>query len=246
MMAWSMPHQSAPLPAPLPHDAPTYVRRPGPASSYSPALGAHICARIAGGESGAAICAHPEMPSKKTLHLWVRRHPDFAAAYRQARAQAAAEARAIDRDRAEARRWRMAREGRRTRGGPPSTYSPALAQAVCERIAQGETPRMIGADPAMPSCATIYAWLKTQPGFCELYAQARARQAEAKFDLAWEIALAATPRTVAVARLQCDVLRWQAALLAPRKYGRPEPEPPEPVTVVIRKFDFVDGKVVEI
>jgi len=243
---------------PLPHAPPDgeertpYVRRRDGVSSYTPELGAHICARIAEGESGAAICAGPDMPSKKTLHAWVRRHADFAVLYGEARARAAAEARRRDAERAEGRRWRQAlaetgsiRGVPPARGRPPTRYSRALAEAVCERIEAGETPRQIGADPDMPSRATIFSWLRRRADFAAMYAEARARQAEAKFDLAWEIAAAATPKTVAVARLQCDVLRWQTAMLAPRKYGRPEPEPPEPVRVLIRKFALVDGEVVE-
>lgn len=225
---------------------------PCPAASirYSPELAGLICGRVAAGETLAEICRGPDMPAKETAHRWIRRWPEFEAAYRRARETANAAAIARDRAAAKARRERMAVCAR----GQVSTYSRQAAEAVCARIAAGETPQAIGEDPDMPSRTSIYKWLREEPEFVALYREARIQQAEAKFDMAWEIAERATPATVSVARLQCDVLRWQVGLLAPRKYARADGqdggpdggEAPEPITVTIRRFEVIDGEVVEI
>jgi hypothetical protein len=73
-------------------------RRPRPAdgslvhASYSEALTAKICERIATGEAWTRICREPEMPSYGSFYRWRKEHPDFAAAVEEARL-AAAEAR---------------------------------------------------------------------------------------------------------------------------------------------------------
>jgi hypothetical protein len=70
-----------------------------------------------------------------------------------------------------------------------------------------------------------------------MYGLAREMQAHGRFDLAWEIACAARPADVEVARLQVRVIRWQASRLAPRKYGeRPQGLEAEPVQVRIRTW----------
>jgi hypothetical protein len=51
-----------------------------------------------------------------------------------------------------------------------------------------------------------------------MYVEARETHGHFLFDEARDVAKAATRETVPVARLQFDVIRWQAALLAPKKY----------------------------
>jgi len=233
------PAELAPEPPPEP---PVFRPTPGRASQYSPEIGDHICARIAAGESGAGICREPDMPSKPTLHRWLRRHPEFARQHAAARAKATADQLWVDRARAEGRRWRHVR----ATGAEPalSRYDPELGHAVGEALAQGLPVRAIGSMAGMPSASTIHVWLREHPDFADLYVEARRRQADAKFDLAWEIAQAATPATVHVARLQCEVLRWQVAALAPKKYGlrrQDEAEPARPLTVVVRRFAWPEG-----
>lgn len=53
---------------------------------YTPELAAEICERLAQGETLAAICALPGMPSHTTVWKWVTRNTDgFADAYARAR-----------------------------------------------------------------------------------------------------------------------------------------------------------------
>ncbi len=57
--------------------------------TYSAALAARVCSRIANGESLKALCRRPGMPAIATIHLWLTRHEAFRRMH-----QAACEARA--------------------------------------------------------------------------------------------------------------------------------------------------------
>lgn len=56
---------------------------------YSRAVAEEICQRIAGGEVWFKICNTGGLPSYATLYAWLRKYPDFAEAYAQAREMAA-------------------------------------------------------------------------------------------------------------------------------------------------------------
>lgn len=105
-----------------------------------------------------------------------------------------------------------------TRGGKASGYTREIGEAVCARLEAGETLTAIGRDPAMPSYGVILRWVKRFPEFQEMYVAARAVQCDYLFDEARDVALWATRADVPVARLQFDVIRWQTARLAPKKY----------------------------
>lgn len=62
--------------------------------------------------------------------------------------------------------------------GRPSTYTPAVAVKICDRIANGETLRAICRDEEMPPWQTVYGWISIYPDFSERIARAR----EAGFD----------------------------------------------------------------
>jgi len=104
------------------------------------------------------------------------------------------------------------------RGGKASAYTQALGEAICARLENGESLTSIGRDPAMAAYGTILKWVKRHPDFEEMYVAARAAQGDFLFDEARDVAKAATRETVPLARLQFDVIRWQAARLAPAKY----------------------------
>ena len=61
----------------------------GRPSSYTEEMAERICERIAGGETLLKICEDVEMPSRRTVSLWVLKHPDFHAQYALARAMQA-------------------------------------------------------------------------------------------------------------------------------------------------------------
>jgi Bacteriophage Sf6, terminase small subunit-like len=76
------------------------------------------------------------------------------------------------------------------RTGRPTKYTSQLAEAICARLAEGESLRQICRDEDMPVQSTVYLWLldADHRDFSENYAQARNIQAEVLFDEALEIA----------------------------------------------------------
>jgi hypothetical protein len=66
---------------------------------------------------------------------------------------------------------------------------------------------------------SVYSWLRQDEDFLERYARAREAQADKYFQEIIEIADAATPETVNVARLRVDSRKFTVARLAPKKYG---------------------------
>lgn len=98
-------------------------------------------------------------------------------------------------------------------------FSQELFDRICERIAEGESLRAICQDKDMPSATSVMRWLSADSGLSEQYARAREMQGDGEFDKAREIAFAATPETVQVARLQYDAVKWRAGKLRPKVYG---------------------------
>jgi hypothetical protein len=205
------------------------ARRPAPV--YSLELAQAICARIAQGESVRAICRDRTMPSHDTLHRWSALRPEFARM--QAEARRTARTRHVRR-RESSKLTALA--GRKRPWGRGDLYTPALGAEICRRLAEGESLAEVCADPRLPHRATVYGWLAAHADFAELYRQAREIQAHDRFDLAWNIARRASPATVALARLQFDVIRWQTARMAPKAYGERLGPEAEPVEVWVRKF----------
>lgn len=108
--------------------------------------------------------------------------------------------------------------------GRPSEYTDDVAAEICDRIAKGESVQSICHTDApdrdwVPSERTVYRWLEENISFRQMYVRAREAQADREFDEAKQVATAATPETVQVARLQVDTIKWRAAKLAPKKYG---------------------------
>ena len=98
-------------------------------------------------------------------------------------------------------------------------FSQELFDRICERIAEGESLRAICADDDMPSVTSVMRWLAADTALSEQYTRAREVQGDGEFDKAREIAFAATPDTVQVARLQYDAVKWRAGKLRPKVYG---------------------------
>lgn len=118
--------------------------------------------------------------------------------------------------------------------GRPSSYTTELADAICDRIAEGESLRAICRGEDMPAMSTVFRWLATDEAFAEQYARAREEQAEALADeivsisdeaevvtkqQGEDVVLALDPTAVARNRLRVDARKWVAAKLKPKKYG---------------------------
>jgi len=70
----------------------------------------------------------------------------------------------------------------------PTIFSEELADAICERLAAGESLIRICGGDDFPSDGTVYRWIATIPAFRDKYAQARSVQAERMADEILDIA----------------------------------------------------------
>lgn len=111
--------------------------------------------------------------------------------------------------------------------GRPSSYTPEVADKICERIAEGESLRTICLDADMPHRATVFRWL-SNPSFRDQYTRAKEEQAETLADEIVAISDEPPPITpagstdsghVAWQRNRVEARKWVAAKLKPKKYG---------------------------
>ncbi len=195
-------------------------------------LKAEIVARVAAGETVAAICASPGMacegmarggmPGAGSVQVWRRRDAGFAAALAEARVRRAA---------------------RRS----PYPFDAAVAAAFMARVAGGEPIRDLLARPGMPSQAAYRYWRRTDGEFAEAMWRLRAARYERRTGRlhgrwrAWDEAVAdritlavmrgavmrrflgtdaALPSLAVVARWRREHCEWDAALRWAMKTGR--------------------------
>lgn len=195
------------------------ARRARVVGRYSPELARGICARIAQGESLAAICRDRDMPPRSTVDAWKWAYPEFGEAFAQAQAAV----------------------GGPAKGGRPSGYSVTVGVELCRRIGEGEALHAICRAPGMPSQSGFYLWLHRYPEFAEMYAVAREIQAFRLFDEVREIADAATPETLQIAKLRIAAIQWQASRLGPKGPGEKARETegddgPQPFAIEVVNF----------
>ena len=183
---------------------------------YDEASATVLLERIAAGETLLAICREAEMPGRSSVADWARGRPAFGARLAAARIA-----------------------GRSNGRGRASTYRPPVGALICQRLAEGMSLAQACDLPGLPGAPAVYRWLERHPDFARAYAQARLVQAHRRFDQVWEIAESVTPETVAAARVKIAAATWQAAKLAPKRYGAKvdEGEDGRPqVNVYIQKF----------
>lgn len=122
-----------------------------------------------------------------------------------------------------------------------STFTQEIADAICERLADGESLRSICRDENMPNVSTVLRWLSTNENFCAQYAHARELQADALADQILDISNTPVMGEIETKkewgteikradmiehrRLQIDARKWYAGKLRPKVYGNNiEPE----------------------
>lgn len=120
--------------------------------------------------------------------------------------------------------------------GRPSTFSTAVASAICDRLTNGESLREICRSEGMPDKSTVMRWLGTNEEFRDQYARAREAQADHFADEILEIADDGSndwmerkqgEETVTVvdhehisrSKLRVDARKWLMSKMAPKKYG---------------------------
>jgi hypothetical protein len=126
-----------------------------------------------------------------------------------------------------------------TKLGRPSSFSQAVADAICVKLADGMSLREICRDDAMPDKSTVLRWLASpdHADFRDQYARAREAQADHMADEILEIADDGTNdwmerqhgdddpvevpnhEHINRSRLRVDARKWLMAKMAPKKYG---------------------------
>ena len=139
--------------------------------------------------------------------------------------------------------------------GRPSKYSEAMANRICEEIADGKTVSEICAAEDMPARSTVFKWLSDHEEFSDQYARAREDQVERMADELLEIADDGTNdymerqnddgstyevfngEHVQRSRLRVDTRKWLMSKMLPKKYGdKQEVNHSGAVTVEIVRF----------
>ena len=101
--------------------------------------------------------------------------------------------------------------------GRPSSYDEETGLEICTRIAAGESLAKICQDREMPAMSTVYKWMRENVQFADAYRIAREDQADLLAEQLIEIAK--TEPDVQRARLMCDMRKWIASKLRPKRYG---------------------------
>jgi len=103
--------------------------------------------------------------------------------------------------------------------GRPSTYSDEIADAICERMINGESLVKICKDEKMPSRASVYRFFDARPDFEARCARAREGMADFLVDEIEELADATTEANVQSMKVKISTKQWRAMKIAPRVYG---------------------------
>jgi hypothetical protein len=105
--------------------------------------------------------------------------------------------------------------------GRPSGYSEEIADAICDRLSEGESLRSICRDVEMPSRASVLRWQDERPEFETKCARARLAQADwlqdDMADIEGDVLRGALDPQAA--RVVLSSKQWRASKLAPKKYG---------------------------
>lgn len=112
--------------------------------------------------------------------------------------------------------------------GRKSIFTAALAKAICDRLAEGESLRAICRGEGMPSARTVARWAEEKEEFCQHYARAREFGCDSLADEILEIADAPYEKTengtidsaeVQSRRAMIDARKWYLSKIMPKKYG---------------------------
>lgn len=118
----------------------------------------------------------------------------------------------------------------------PCEYTAEVADAICARLAEGESLRSVCRDESMPCVKTVFNWMRTFPEFLQQYARAKEESADALTDEMLEIAddgrndwmerhgedsvgWVANGEHIQRSRVRIDTRKWLASKLKPKRYG---------------------------
>jgi len=105
------------------------------------------------------------------------------------------------------------------KSGSPSKLSDEIADAICERMINGEDLVKICKDPTMPERSTVYTWMARNPDFHARITAAREGLADHVVSKIIEIADKTKNATVSEDSLKIGTYKWYASKIAPRQYG---------------------------
>ena len=103
--------------------------------------------------------------------------------------------------------------------GRPTIATPEILDAICDRIAEGESLRDICACDDMPGRTAVLKWLANDAEFASQYARAREAQGDVMDDMIMAEALSCDASNAAAARVRIDAFKWRAGKLKPKVYG---------------------------
>lgn len=112
--------------------------------------------------------------------------------------------------------------GKKGRSGARSTYTSAIGDEICRRLAEGETLQSICRDAHIPSIGTVMHWVADdRGGFQAQYACAREAQAHVFAGEIVDLADAGEARmaNVELLRVRIDARKWFASKVLPKRYG---------------------------
>lgn len=107
-------------------------------------------------------------------------------------------------------------------GGRRAKYNTRIAKRICEQIALGATLKQaLEKEPMGPAIPTFWRWLDEYPEFREMYERARVLQADLISDTIMTMAenVLRQPKFAAAYKVAVDILRWQAEIRNPARYG---------------------------
>jgi len=112
--------------------------------------------------------------------------------------------------------------------GRQTTYTPELAERICEQLAEFGSLRKVCEADDMPADRTVRRWLREHPEFESAYARAKEHGIDALVEEGMSIVDQPPPSTpagsvdaghIAWAKARAEYRRWLAERMAPKKYG---------------------------
>ena len=101
----------------------------------------------------------------------------------------------------------------------PSIDDPGVLEELCARITEGDGIWKVCKAADMPTARAVYRRMATSDEVASQISRAREAQQDARSDEIDKMAEAATAENWQAVRLRIWAKQWQAAKLAPKKYG---------------------------
>jgi hypothetical protein len=100
------------------------------------------------------------------------------------------------------------------------SYSPEVADLICERLMDDVSLRQICQDTNMPARSTLFLWLRQRPDFRQRYTFSKWLQIQWMADDMVDIADDCDPKNLRLAKRQIAALQSRLSKLKPKRYCR--------------------------